>query len=208
MNIYQKIATLREEILKAKIKKSGNNKFAGFDYYELADFLPIVIEKEKQLGLISLFSIDTLTVVNTDKPEEVVFFTTKVAEANMKGALEIQKTGAENTYAKRYVYLNYLNLTENDWVDGQNQKEIKDEPKKVKQTIEEESKIVNPVNGKEVNTDEMDLIGKLTIIKELCGSDNVYKACMNHYKVTEETITEEIADTIIKRIREKKAARG
>ena len=44
MNIYEKIQLVKEEILESNLKKSGENKFAGFKYYELADFLPTIIK--------------------------------------------------------------------------------------------------------------------------------------------------------------------
>lgn len=44
MNIYEKIQKVKEEFLAKNIKKSGQNKFAGFNYYELSDITPPLIE--------------------------------------------------------------------------------------------------------------------------------------------------------------------
>ncbi len=131
MTIYEKINILRKRIKDADLKKTGENKFAGFTYYELADFLPQTIDLENELGLISMFTLRDnenadLVVCDTTSDAQVVF-TVRVREANMKGALEIQKAGAENTYAKRYAYLNYLNLTEADQVDKVDQKAVVEE---------------------------------------------------------------------------------
>lgn len=124
MNLYQKIAKLRYETSIAKIKKSGHNKFADYKYYELDDFLPLITKLEFELNLLSKFSLKDrlgiLEVINSEKPEEREIFTFDSAEANMKGMLEIQKVGAEKTYAKRYAYMDYANLTEGDAVDNQN----------------------------------------------------------------------------------------
>ncbi len=38
MNIYEKI-----QKIKLQFKKSGKNKFVGFDYYELSDIMPDII---------------------------------------------------------------------------------------------------------------------------------------------------------------------
>ena len=135
MTIYEKINILRKRIKDANLKKTGENKFAGFTYYELADFLPQTIDLENELGLISMFTLRDnesadLVVCDTTSDAQVVF-TVRVREANMKGALEIQKAGAENTYAKRYAYLNYLNLTEADQVDNKDQSKVVDEKKSV-----------------------------------------------------------------------------
>ena len=43
-NLNESIIKIRVDLQKSKIKKSGKNKFAGFDYYELSDFLPKKIE--------------------------------------------------------------------------------------------------------------------------------------------------------------------
>ena len=138
MTIYEKINILRKRIKDANLKKTGKNKFAGFTYYELADFLPQTIDLENELGLISMFTLRDnesadLVVCDTTSDAQVVF-TVRVREANMKGALEIQKAGAENTYAKRYAYLNYLNLTEADQVDNKDQSKVIDEKKPVAKT--------------------------------------------------------------------------
>lgn len=135
MTIYEKINILRKRIKDANLKKTGKNNFAGFTYYELADFLPQTIDLENEIGLISMFTLRDdenadLVVCDTTSDAQVVF-TVRVREANMKGALEIQKAGAENTYAKRYAYLNYLNLTEADQVDNKDQSKVVDEKKSV-----------------------------------------------------------------------------
>lgn len=138
MTIYEKINILRKRIKDANLKKTGENKFAGFMYYELADFLPQTIDLENEIGLVSMFTLRDnesadLVVCDTTSDAQVVF-TVRVREANMKGTLEIQKVGAENTYAKRYAYLNYLNLTESDQVDNKDQRKVIDEKKPVEKT--------------------------------------------------------------------------
>lgn len=138
MTIYGKINLIRKRIKDANLKKTGKNTFAGFTYYELADFLPQTIDLENEIGLTSMFTLrdnesGDLVVCDTTSDAQVVF-TVRVREANMKGALEIQKVGAENTYAKRYAYLNYLNLTESDQVDNKDQSKVIDEKKPVTKT--------------------------------------------------------------------------
>src|SRR5690606_31774148 len=96
-NIYLKIAELRSKIKNSSLRKSGFNKYANFDYYELGDFLPLTIDFEKELGLLSMFSCNSeradLIVVNCENTNEKVIFTTHVKEADMKGVIEIQKAG-------------------------------------------------------------------------------------------------------------------
>jgi len=40
MNIYEKLQIMRCELQDMKLKKSGKNKFAGYEYFELQDFIP------------------------------------------------------------------------------------------------------------------------------------------------------------------------
>ena len=39
-DLNSSIISIRVKLQNAKLKKSGKNKSAGFDYFELADFLP------------------------------------------------------------------------------------------------------------------------------------------------------------------------
>ena len=56
MNVYQKLNEAREQFHKAKLKKSGHNKFANYYYFELGDFLIPALEIFKSHGLTSIIS--------------------------------------------------------------------------------------------------------------------------------------------------------
>lgn len=133
LSIFQKINKLRTDKRLLSVKKTGENKFSKFKYFELSDFLPVVIEIENELGLISEFDFyedyAVLTITNIDNINETRSYQTPVKAADVKGMLEIQQLGSQHTYLKRYLYYNYLNLTENDGVDGLDPKnpEVKDE---------------------------------------------------------------------------------
>ena len=76
MNIYTKLNHARERFHSRQLKKSGHNKFAGYNYFELGDFVIPALEIFKDVGLTSVISFDaeyaTMTIVNTDKPEETI----------------------------------------------------------------------------------------------------------------------------------------
>lgn len=135
LNIHEKIAILRVRPELSKIEKTGYNKYTDFKYFQLKDFLPTTNILELELGLTSDFNLKgeeaTLLITNIQKPEETKLYETTVAEANIKGALEIQKLGSLHTYLKRYLYLNYLNLTEDDTVDAVDTKNKVDTKKDV-----------------------------------------------------------------------------
>ena len=74
MNIFEKLTKAKKMILESNLKKSGENRFAGFKYYELADITPKIIEVCEQLKLHTRITFDneyaTLTITNVEKAEE------------------------------------------------------------------------------------------------------------------------------------------
>ena len=122
MNIYGKLAKCRVDLQNSKIKKSGKNKFAGFDYFELADFLPTANEIFEKNGLCPIFNIygdkAVLNIFNSEKPEEVITFQSAIAKLELKGCNEIQALGGTITYMRRYLYINALEIVENDSFDA------------------------------------------------------------------------------------------
>ena len=118
--IFEKLQKARVQLQEMKLKKSGKNKFAGFTYYELADFLPAINKIFLELKLSSNFSINDniakLTVTDwEDKTQET--FTSPVEDLELKGCTKIQALGGVHTYLKRYLYLNALEIVENDMLD-------------------------------------------------------------------------------------------
>lgn len=127
-NIVSKLSKARVELQERKLKKSGMNKFAGFKYYELSDFLPTVNSIFNELGLLALFSLyeneAVLIICENDSYKELVFKTpSEVIE--QKGMQPIQALGSKHTYLKRYLYLNALEIVEGDVVDAIEQIEPK-----------------------------------------------------------------------------------
>lgn len=122
MNIYQKIAKVRVDLQNLNIKKTGNNKFANFDYFTLEDILPTINKLMKDNGLLSMFSMGTinssLVIVNVDDPNEMVTFECPNADADIKGCTPVQCLGGEITYLKRYLYLNAFEIVEGDVLDA------------------------------------------------------------------------------------------
>ena len=146
-NIFAKLAKARVMLQNTKLKKSGFNGYAKYEYYQLDDFLPTINKINEELGLISCVGFGSpenmqLTIVNIDNPDEQIRFYSKNVEAGIKGAQAIQNLGGEQTYQRRYLYLQAYEITENDSIDAQNPKnnlpsKSKSKPKKelVAQTI-------------------------------------------------------------------------
>jgi hypothetical protein len=130
--VYSKLQKARVLLQELPLKKSGFNSFAGFKYFELADFLPSINNIFDDLGLCSVFSISedvaTLRIFDS-KSGGVVYFRSPIAEAGAGKAPPIQALGSMHTYLRRYLFLNALEITEHDAVDATIKK---DEPKSAK----------------------------------------------------------------------------
>lgn len=140
MNIYEKLQNMRVELQQKNIKKSGKNKFAGYEYYELSDILPLINELQSSYKTCSFISFNkeeaVLTIVNSEKPEEQIMFSSPMAELTLKGGQEIQNLGGVETYQRRYLYMAAFEIVENDYFDsvqGMDQK-----PKKQNQAVKKE----------------------------------------------------------------------
>ena len=133
MNIYEKMQKAKETILEANLKKSGKNKFAGYTYYELADLLPTIIKVCNELKLFTKVNFTdeyaTLEIVNIEKPDEVVVYSSPMKELQLKGANAIQALGGVQTYQRRYLYMAAFDIIENDMFDAT----VHQEPAKPKQ---------------------------------------------------------------------------
>ncbi len=129
MNVYQKLAKARLLLKQAGMKQSGNNKFAGYTYFELGDFLPDITKIENEVGLLSCisFGVDTatLTMFNTDegKDNEYIVFNSPMSTAQLKGCHEVQNLGAVQTYIRRYLYNTAYEIVECDALDAGEKKE-------------------------------------------------------------------------------------
>jgi len=129
MNVYQKLNEARDVFHQQKLKKSGHNQFANYRYFELGDFTIPAMRIFKDVGLLSLISFDkdfaSMTIVNTENPEEKIVFTSPMSTAAMKGNQEVQNLGAVQTYLRRYLWVSALEIVEHDELDA-----VKDKPKK------------------------------------------------------------------------------
>jgi hypothetical protein len=139
MSVYKKLQQARLALQNTKLNKSGKNKFAGYEYFELSDFLPQVTNIFNEIGLCGVvsFTPDTayLTVHDTDGDGFVTFTSPLVVAENAKGQA-IQSMGSTHTYFRRYLWLMCMEITENDAVDAADQvapiKKVEVKPQPVK----------------------------------------------------------------------------
>ena len=156
MTVYKKLQEARAVMATMPLKKSGKNKFAGYEYFELGDFLPTAHDVFRIAGLCGVFSLDdssaTLRIHDVDSGDNVTFFTPTVMAHNPKGQ-PIQDLGSTHTYLRRYLWLMALELTENVQVDALPPAETSREVQQVAPPAKKPYKVENPKPTARVNTD-------------------------------------------------------
>jgi len=121
MTVYKKLIDARNLLQTVQLTKSGHNKFAGYKYFELGDFLPAVQAIFKEVGLVDVISFDAdiarMEIYDVEDGSHVTF-TSPMGSANLKGCHEVQNIGAVESYQRRYLYTTALAIVENDVLDA------------------------------------------------------------------------------------------
>lgn len=188
LNLNESIIKIRVELQNSKIKKSGKNKYAGFEYYELGDFLPKLNELMLEENINDLFTIENdevkLILMKDEEKQEYKMpfriFETPLTKDGKQSMQDIQYLGALNTYYKRYLYLNAFGITDGEVIDSMNSEEIK---KPIKQET------------KEIGITEK----QIELIKEL-DQERVKKALEYYEKENIEDLTLVQASQLIKKL--------
>ncbi len=121
-NVFKRLQTAKVAVQSVKIKESGCNSFAKYTYLELGDFMPPIntaCEANGLCGVIDFGSeIATLSIVNTDTPDDRIVFSCPVSTADLKGCHPIQNLGAIQSYTRRYLWMMAFDITEHDALDA------------------------------------------------------------------------------------------
>ena len=183
-NLNESIIKIRVDLQNSKIKKSGKNKFANFDYFELSDFLPRLNELMLQEGINDNFKITNdmaiLTLIKGEEKQEytipfVIFDTPLTYKKDKSGNYlkdkngeyiqvpsmqDIQYLGALNTYYKRYLYLNAFGVTDGEIIDSMDNNELK----KVNKEPNYRNELIKYCKENNINMNEVarnyELVGK------------------------------------------------
>jgi hypothetical protein len=122
MNVYQRLNAAREEFHGLELKKTGENKFAGYKYFELGDFLIPAMRVFSKNGLCAVVSFDAdkacMTIRNVEKPDEWITLYSPMGSAALKGCHEVQNIGAVETDQRRYLWVAAMEIVEHDALDS------------------------------------------------------------------------------------------
>ncbi len=121
MSVYHKLSEARAKFHALALKKTGHNKFAGYYYFELGDFLipALQVFRECQLFANVSFTADTASMTVTDLEDgSQMVITSPMGSAALKGCHEVQNIGAVETYQRRYLWVAALEIVEHDALDA------------------------------------------------------------------------------------------
>jgi hypothetical protein len=136
MSVYTKLNEARAKFHALKLEKTGHNKFAGYNYFELGDFLIPALQVFNEVGLCAVVSFDeklaTMEIVDATTPmtnsgglKQSITITSPLGSAALKGCHEIQNIGACETYCRRYLWVAALEIVEHDALDATTSKAAK-----------------------------------------------------------------------------------
>jgi hypothetical protein len=132
MKVFKKLIDARNMLQTKELSKSGHNKFAGYKYFELADFLPSIQQIFQEVGLVDVISFDSETAsmrLYDVEDGSFVLFESPMGSASLKGCHEVQNIGAVETYQRRYLYTTAMAIVESDALDATTSKEEPKPPK-------------------------------------------------------------------------------
>ena len=159
MSVYKKLQDARMKLQNTALKKSGHNKFAGYNYFELGDFLPSIQKICDEMGLCGVISFNHdmafLQILDVEDGTSIMF-TSPMSSAALKGCHDVQNLGAVQTYLRRYLWVNAFEIVEHDALEAVTGK---DEPAKKPEAV-----VAKPVaTAKPQSTARKDLPGEWTL---------------------------------------------
>lgn len=150
MSVYGKLQKARIMLQGTKLTKSGKNKFAGYEYFELADFLPTVQKICNDVGLCGVVSFTehmAYLQLNDIEDGTSIMFSSPMSSAALKGCHDVQNLGAVISYLRRYLWVNAFEIVEHDALDATTGKE---DPAKKPLAIEVKTTKTKPTQGWEM----------------------------------------------------------
>lgn len=212
MNIYQKLLRARAMFLEVDVKKTGKNMNLSFKYFELEDIVPAAIRIFEEVGIMPVvnFTSDTatMTMVNTDNPEETITFTSPfnqvspiVSNAGKQVTNEMMALGSSITYMRRYLYMIALDICENDDIDAS--AGTSSSPKAAPATPEQRQEVKKELTAPSDNATPLQIKGLKSVLKKLKDTDPTKEEMIAKIAVQTEgftVISKADCETLIQRI--------
>jgi hypothetical protein len=121
MPVHTNLNAARMAFHQLKLKKTGKNTYAGYSYFELADFLPSALQIFADYNLcatISFYETNCEMRITDTTDGSLIIIQSPLADAQTKGSLPIQALGSQHTYMRRYLWLLALEVIESDGIEA------------------------------------------------------------------------------------------
>lgn len=218
LNVYQKLLAARAKFLESDVQKTGKNMHLSFKYFELDDIVPTATRIFSELGLIPIVNftsdVATMTVVNTDDPEEVIPFVAPfnqiapiVSNTGKQATNEMMALGSSITYMRRYLYMIALDICESDGIDADAGKPVSaptaEAPKAPPATPEQRQEVKAELTAPADNATPLQIKGLKAVLKKLKDADSSTEEMIAQIAVQTKGFTEiskSDCETLITRI--------
>lgn len=123
LEFLERLERAHEKFMRAGVRKTGYNKFQKYNYFTLDDIMPVADRVLKEEGLLITFGETDdnrrcAYVTDRRNPNNVMVFKGIPVSPEMpKTDDEVKMFGKVNTYSRRYLYMDILNICETDEVD-------------------------------------------------------------------------------------------
>ena len=186
LNVYQKLILAREKFLMSEINQTGKNMQLSFKYFELKDIVPTITHIFNELGLIAIDTftdtVATLTVVNTDSPEDTIQFTMPfnqiapiVSNAGKQVTNDMQALGSSVTYMRRYLYQIAMDICVNDEIEPTIDKDTNNPtaaaPTHAPATPQQRQEVKQELTAPADNATDLQIKGLKAVLKKLKDAD-------------------------------------
>lgn len=203
-SIYEKLAEMRVELQAKKLIKTGKNTYSKYEYYELSDFLPSCNSIATQHKTLFKFAINentaSLTLINLENLEDVIEFSIPTANVSIQGATAMQNIGAVTTYARRYLYMIAMEISEDDNLDTADTAEKV--TKEQQQRKEEAERKAQEAKEAEIKAMKITKPKIMTIEQEIKRTGVSSKVICERFRVNSlEEITEEMFPKVMQVLR-------
>ena len=226
LNVYQKLIEAREKFLTSDIDQSGKNIQLTYKYFELNDIVPTITHLFKEIGLLGVVRFTdvtaTLTIVNTDNPEETIEFVAPfnqiepiVSNAGKQVTNNMQALGSSITYMRRYLYLIAMDICVNDEIEPTIDKNTNAQSApaaKAPATVEQRQEVKQELTAPAENATALQIKGLKAVLKklrEIDPSNDELAAKLaietKGYTVITKTDCEELIQRLTKKLEESEA---
>lgn len=120
-SLHEKLQSARVKLQKLGLRKSGINTHTQVRYWEQSDFVPycnLILNEERISSRFTITNQSAVLSIHDWDSDAFIDFEMPFAQATLKGCHEIQNIGAGMTYCRRYLWMNAMELTENDVLDA------------------------------------------------------------------------------------------